>query len=90
MNNVAKVEKVRYKTVKIEEANYERLMRVKGFLEQKFAQHFTLNDVIETLLDLYDERGGEYFATPMDDLGYYYVENARRRTGRRGGRTKRG
>ena len=89
MNNVAKVEKVRYKTVKIEEANYERLMRVKGFLEQKFAQHFTLNDVIETLLDVYDEHGGEYFATPMEELGYYYVDGARRRTGRRGDKTRR-
>ena len=78
--------KKEYKTVKIEAANYERLIRIKGFLEQKMGQAFSLNDVIETLLDLYDEVGGEYFATPMEDLGFYYV----RGTSGRVPRAKRG
>ena len=78
--------KKEYKTIKIEVVNYERLVRVKGFLEQKMGQAFSMNDVIETLLDLYDEAGGEYFATPMEDLGLYYV----RGTSGRVSKTKRG
>jgi len=78
--------KKEYKTVKIEIANYERLIRIKGFLEQRMGQTFSLNDVIETLLDLYDEKGGEYFAAPMEDLGFYYV----RGTSGRAPKTRRG
>jgi len=75
-----------YKSIRVEKENYERLIRIKGFLEQKMGQTFSLNDVIETLLDLYDEAGGEYFATPMEDLGFYYV----RGTSGRAPRTRRG
>ena len=79
-----------YKNMKVEEENYDRLMRIKGFLEQRFGRNFSLNDVIETLLDLYDEHGGEYFAASMEDLGYYYVKGARRRSGGRGRKTNKG
>lgn len=79
-----------YRNVKVEEENYNRLIRIKGYLEQRFGRAFSLNDVIETLLDLYDERGGEFFAAPMEELGLYFVERKGRRIGGRGGRTKRG
>ena len=81
-----------YRNVKVEEENYKRLIRVKGYLEQRLGRTFSLNDVIETLLDLYDERGGEYFAASMEELGLYYVrggKGARRRSGGREDRTRR-
>ncbi|MEM2592405.1 MAG: hypothetical protein QXI60_07455 [Thermofilaceae archaeon] len=62
-----------YRTVKIEEENYNRLVGVKGFFEQKFGQMFSLNDVIETLLDLYDREGYKYFATPASELGLVFL-----------------
>jgi len=65
------------KTIRVEERNYQRLLAIKGFLEQKFKQPFSINDTIETLLDLYDERGFEYFATTPEDLGYRIIKKKR-------------
>jgi hypothetical protein len=67
------MQKREWVTVKIEKANYSRLVSIKGFLEQKYRQPFSLNDVIETLLDLYDIHGGEHFASTMQELGYTYA-----------------
>lgn len=62
-----------YKLVKVEKENYERLVGIKGFFEQKFGEVFSLNDVIETLLDLYDREGYKYFATPASELGLVFL-----------------
>jgi len=60
-------------TIKIEKANYDRLVSIKGFLEQKYRRVFSINDVVETLLDLYDIHGREHFASTMEELGYSFI-----------------
>ncbi|MEO0251572.1 MAG: hypothetical protein ABIM44_04935 [candidate division WOR-3 bacterium] len=67
-----------YKTIRIEEENYNRLVRIKGFMEQKFQKAFSINDTIETLLDLYDVKGGELFATKPEELGFRIIRSGKR------------